>query len=128
VAFVPVFARYPYEVWIATRAAIPSLTSLDSLDRQEFAAALQAVVRKYDALRGTPFPYVMVLHQAPTDGASHPEAHLHAEFYPPYRTPQRLKYLAGTEIGAGMFTNDAMPEAKAEELRRADVPANGAIR
>jgi UDPglucose--hexose-1-phosphate uridylyltransferase len=119
VAFVPIFARYPYEVWIATRAPVPSLTAVDSRQRAELARALRSVVGQYDALRGTPFPYVMVFHQAPTDGAPHAEAHLHVEFYPPYRTPDRLKYLAGTEIGAGMFTNDALPEAKAAELRAA---------
>lgn len=119
VAFVPVFARYPYEVWIAPREPVPGLPDVDGRLRAGLARALRAVVRGYDALRGRPFPYVMVFHQAPTDGASHPEAHLHVEFYPPYRTPERLKYLAGTEIGAGMFTNDAIPEMKAAELRTA---------
>lgn len=119
VAFVPVFARYPYEVWIAPRAPVPALPDLDAVLRGALARALRAVVRGYDALRGRPFPYVMVFHQAPTDGKPHDDAHLHIEFYPPYRTPERLKYLAGTEIGAGMFTNDALPEAKAAELRAA---------
>jgi UDPglucose--hexose-1-phosphate uridylyltransferase len=54
---------------------------------------------------------------APTDGKAHPEAHLHAQFYPPYRTRDRLKYLAGTELAAGMFANDALPEEKAKELQ-----------
>jgi galactose-1-phosphate uridylyltransferase len=53
-----------------------------------------------------PFPYILAFHQAPTDGMEHPEAHLHAEFYPAYRMPGRLKYLAGSEIGAGVFTAD----------------------
>jgi len=119
VAFVPVFARYPYEVWIAPREPVPGLPDLDPGLRAAFARALRTIVRGYDALRRKPFPYVMVFHQAPTDGRPHPEAHLHVEFYPPYRTPERLKYLAGTEIGAGMFTNDALPEAKAAELRQA---------
>jgi UDPglucose--hexose-1-phosphate uridylyltransferase len=122
VAFVPAFARYPYEVWVATREPIPSLVALDARGRSDLARALKTVVLAFDALHGGPFPYVMVVHQAPTDGAPHPEAHLHAEFYPPYRAPGRLKYLAGTEIGAGFFTNDALPEAKAAELR-AHVPA-----
>ena len=26
--------------------------------------------------------YVLIFHQAPTDGAPHPEAHLHIEIYP----------------------------------------------
>ena len=45
-------------------------------------------------------PVILAFHQAPTDGTAHPEAHLHAEFYPAYRMPGRLKYLAGSEIGA----------------------------
>jgi UDPglucose--hexose-1-phosphate uridylyltransferase len=128
VAIVPAFARYPYDVWIAPRAPVPSLTGLSSEQRADFARALRTVVRKYDALQGRPFPYVMVFHQAPTDGRPHPEAHVHAEFYPPYRTPNRLKYLAGTEIGAGLFTNDALPEAKAAELQALDAPVGDPAR
>ena len=59
----------------------------------------------------------MAWYQAPTDGQPHPEAHLHAQFYPPYRTPDKLKYLAGTELAAGFFAMDALPEDKARELQ-----------
>jgi UDPglucose--hexose-1-phosphate uridylyltransferase len=59
----------------------------------------------------------MAWYQAPTDGSEHPEAHVHAEFYPPYRTPDKLKYLAGTELAAGFFAMDALPEHKAAELQ-----------
>ncbi|TAG52498.1 MAG: galactose-1-phosphate uridylyltransferase, partial [Oscillatoriales cyanobacterium] len=45
----------------------------------------------------------------------------HAEFYPPYRSSDRLKYLAGTELAAGMFANDALPEEKAKELQAVSV-------
>lgn len=121
-AFVPAFARHPYEVWIAPRRPVPDLPSLDAQDRADFARALKTVLLKYDGLWHRPFPYIMVFHQAPTDGAPHPEAHVHAEFYPPYRTADRLKYLAGTEIGAGFFTHDALPEAQAAELQA--VPVN----
>ena len=38
--------------------------------------------------------------------------------------PDRLKYLAGSEIGAGVFTADTVPEQKAQELRRVDVNVN----
>jgi UDPglucose--hexose-1-phosphate uridylyltransferase len=63
----------------------------------------------------------MVFHQAPTDGEPHLEAHLHLEFYPAYRMPGRLKYLAGSELGAGMFTADTLPEEKVQELRGVEV-------
>jgi UDPglucose--hexose-1-phosphate uridylyltransferase len=117
VSFVPAFARYPYEAWVAPRAAVPDLAGLSSAQRRALAHALQDLVARYDAVRDEPFPYVMIVHQAPTDGEEHPEAHVRFEFYPQYRSPTRLKYLAGTELGAGMFVNDALPEAKAAELR-----------
>jgi UDPglucose--hexose-1-phosphate uridylyltransferase len=116
-AFVPACARYPYEVWIAPARAVPHLAALDDAERADLARALRAVLRRYDRLFAKPFPYVMVIHQAPTDGAPHPEAHLHFEFYPPLRDARRLKFLAGTEIGAGAFAVDGLPEARASELR-----------
>jgi UDPglucose--hexose-1-phosphate uridylyltransferase len=46
---------------------------------------------------------------------------LHAEICPPYRTRDRLKYLAGTELGAGMFAMDVLPEEKAKELQQVEI-------
>lgn len=117
IAFTPICARYTYEVWIAPRRAAESLAALTPAERADFARALKTVLLKYDGLWGRPFPYIMGFHQAPTDGAPHPEAHLHAEFYPAYRMPGRLKYLAGSEIGAGVFTADSLPEQAAKELQ-----------
>ena len=117
VAFVPVCARYAYELWIAPRRAFASLAELDDRSRAAFARALKVVLMKLDALWQRPFPYVMVVHQAPTDARPHPEAHVHLELYPAYRMRNRLKYLAGSELGAGVFTADTVPEEKAAELR-----------
>lgn len=121
VAFVPVFARYSYEVWVAPRRPVASVADLDSGQRREFARALKTILMKFDRLWDRPFPYVMVIHQAPTDGLTHAEAHLHVEFYPAYRMRDRLKYLAGSELGAGVFTADTLPEDKAAELRAVEV-------
>ncbi|MBM4252167.1 MAG: galactose-1-phosphate uridylyltransferase [Deltaproteobacteria bacterium] len=117
VAFVPICARYAYEIWIAPKRPVASLAEMDHGERRDLALALKTVLKKFDALWNRPFPYLMVLHQAPTDGTPHPEAHVHFEIYPPYRTSNKLKYLAGTEIGAGFFAADSLPEAKAKELR-----------
>ena len=120
-ALVPVCARYPYEVWIAPVRAAPSLAALDAAERLDVARALKTVLLKYDALWQRPFPYILVVHQAPTDGRPHPEAHVHIEIYPAYRMPGRLKYLAGSEMGAGVFTADTLPEEKARELQAIEV-------
>lgn len=117
IAFVPVCARYPYEVWVAPIQPVATFLDLTPQQRQGLARALKTVALKYDGLWSRPFPYLMAWFQAPTDGEAHPESHLHAEFYPPYRTQDRLKYLAGTELAAGMFANDALPEEKAKELQ-----------
>lgn len=117
IAFVPVCARYPYEVWVAPIMACGSLVDLSAAQRWSLAKALKTVLLKYDGLWNRPFPYLMAWFQAPTDGEPHPEFHLHAEFYPPYRSSDKLKYLAGTELAAGMFANDTLPEDKARELQ-----------
>ena len=62
----------------------------------------------------------MVLHQSPTDGKEYPQYHFHIEFYPPYRSETKLKYLAGCESGAGTFINDSAAEEKAAELRNVE--------
>lgn len=121
VAFVPPCARYPYEVWLAPIAPVASFADLGDEQRADLARALKTLLLKYDGLWRRPMPYVMAWYQAPTDGLPHPEAHLHAEFYPPYRSPDRLKFLAGTELAAGFFAVDALPEEKAMELQQVDV-------
>lgn len=117
IAFVPVCARYPYEIWLAPIQPVATFLDLTNEQRKALARALKTVTLKYDGLWNRPFPYLMAWFQAPTDGQPHPEAHLHAEFFPPYRTKDRLKYLAGTELAAGMFANDALPEEKAKDLQ-----------
>jgi UDPglucose--hexose-1-phosphate uridylyltransferase len=121
IAFVPVCARYPYEVWIAPIDAVPGFAQLAPEQRADLARALKTVLLKYDGLWQRPLPYLMAWYQAPTDGQAHPESHLHAQIYPPYRTRDRLKYLAGTEIAAGFFAMDALPEEKARELQQVEV-------
>jgi UDPglucose--hexose-1-phosphate uridylyltransferase len=119
IAFLPYFARYAYEVYVAPKATHPSIASLSDEERRDFAEALRQVLIKFDNLWGIPFPYVMPLHQAPTDGGDYSGFHFHIEFHPPLRRPNLLKYLAGPEIGGGNFLSDTSPEEKAAELQAA---------
>lgn len=108
-------------VWFYTPMALPLLQCLHpSLVVYDCMDELAAFKNSPKQLLQRPFPYLMAWYQAPTDGSAHPETQLHAEFSPPYRTRDRLKYLAGTELGAGMFAMDALPEEKARELQRVD--------
>jgi UDPglucose--hexose-1-phosphate uridylyltransferase len=117
VSFVPYFARYPYETYVAPRETHASLAELTAPELTDFAGVLHETLVRMENLWRMPFPYVMVLHQAPTDGLPHLGFHFHIQILPPLRKPGLLKYLAGPEIGAGNFLNDTAPEEKAAELR-----------
>lgn len=117
VAFVPYFARYAYEVYVAPKRAVPHLHALNDTEAASLARALKDITVRFDNLWQQPFPYVMPLHQAPTDGGDYRDFHSFIGFLPPLRRPNTLKYLAGPEIGGGNFLSDTAPEAKAAELR-----------
>jgi UDPglucose--hexose-1-phosphate uridylyltransferase len=78
---------------------------------------MKQVLAAFDRLFDRSFPYIMAIHQRPSDGGNYDHYHFHIEFYPPMRTAEKLKYLAGSEAGAGMFINDTLPETTAERLR-----------
>jgi UDPglucose--hexose-1-phosphate uridylyltransferase len=118
-AFVPFYARWPYEVHVQPRRHVQDLKQLTDGERWSLARILKRVTQTYDALFGFSLPYMMLLHQQPTDGRRHAHFHFHVEFLPPNRTADKLKYLAGTESGAGSFSNDTLPEQTAAALRRA---------
>ncbi len=119
IAYVPYAARWAYEAHVALRDHRSSLLDCTAPELERLAAALQRLVRGYDALFDRPFPYVMAVHQAPTGGKAEGNGHLHVEFYPPLRTAEKLKYLAGSEQGAGTFISDTLPEGSAGVLREA---------
>jgi UDPglucose--hexose-1-phosphate uridylyltransferase len=117
VAFIPFYARYPYEVHIYTRKHLLSMSEFDDTHQRDFAAILKIVLMKFDNLFGFSFPYMMIMYQEPTDGKDYSYFHFHVEFYPPHRSRDKIKYLAGCESGAGSFINDTAAEEKAQELR-----------
>jgi len=117
IAMIPYFARYAYEVFVAPKASHASLATFTDKELHEFAAILKQVLVKLDNLWQLSFPYVMALHQAPTDGRDHHAYHFHIEFHPPLRKPNMMKYLAGAELGGGNYINNGAPEEKAAEVR-----------
>jgi len=117
IGFIPYCARYAYETFVTPKAAYQSLADLPEAELLDFANVLKEVLVRMDNLWEQSFPYVMALHQAPTDGRNYEGFHFHIEFHPPLRKPNLLKFLAGPEIGGGSFVSDTWPEDKAAELR-----------
>jgi UDPglucose--hexose-1-phosphate uridylyltransferase len=120
-AFTPAFARFPYETWIVPTRHTPYLWDMNDAECKDMAAVLSDVLRRQDALWNKPMPYLLTINQAPTDGEEHPEWSLRIEIWPIRRAANKLKFLAGTELGAGVFVNDITPEKAAELLRKAHV-------
>lgn len=114
-ACVPPYARYPYELLLFPKQFNPGPWAFSPAQTRSFAKALGQVVQKLDSLFDRPMPYVMALHAAPKGAET--VFHFHVEFYPALRTADKLKYLAGTEIAAGTFAMDALPEETARTLR-----------
>jgi UDPglucose--hexose-1-phosphate uridylyltransferase len=119
IGFVPYFARYAYEVYLAPKRRAPHLHALTDAEAQSLARGLKDITTRYDRLWNMSFPYVMPLHQAPVNSGDVRDFHAFIGFLPPLRQLGLLKYLAGPEIGGGNFLSDTSPEAKAAELRSA---------
>ena len=118
VAFVPFAARWPYELHLYPRVRVPDLPALGHAQRDSLAEIYLDVVRRFGRLFDHPAPHVAAWHQAPAAiGAQ--ELALHLELFSNRRSNTALKYLAGTEAGMDMFSNDVVPEEAARRLREA---------
>ena len=93
---------------------VPDFTALDAAERDELAVVYRDLLRRCDALYGTPLPYVAGWHQAP---AGNDLLRLHLELFSVRRAPDKIKYLAGSESGMAAWINDVTPEDAAARLR-----------
>jgi UDPglucose--hexose-1-phosphate uridylyltransferase len=120
VAFVPAAARWPYEVVLSPARRVASLPDLPEGARDAFCTLYLDVLRRLDALFGVPLPYIAAWHQAPGgDSFARQEFGLHLQVLSIRRAPGKLKYLAGSESGMGVWINDLLPEDAARRLREA---------
>ena len=78
------------------------------------------VLRRFDALFGQSVPYIAAWHQAPVgDQEMRSQFGAHLQVLSVRRAADKLKYLAGTESGTGVWINDIVPEEAAQRLREA---------
>lgn len=117
-AFVPRAARWPVEVHLYPHRPTTDLPALDEEQRAEFPAVYLELLRRLDALYDDELPYVAAWQQAPVRAVDGRDlARLHLRVHTVRRAPGKIKYLAGSETGAGAFVSDVMPEAVAARLR-----------
>jgi len=119
---VPFWAVWPFETLLLSRRHLDSLAALAPAQRQNLADILIRLNLGYDQLFLTPFPHSWGWHLPPTDGARHPECHLHAHFLPPLlRSASVRKFMVGYELLATP-QRDLTPEQAAERLRACTPP------
>lgn len=119
VAFVPFFADFPYEVHLHPFGNERSLLDFDEERGLSLMRAIRLMVRTYDNLHGFELPFMMSLHQKPTDGREHTSFRFYVKFTPLHRAPDNIKYSATCETIANAHCNPSYPEERAEELREA---------
>lgn len=115
-AFVPSVARWPVEVHLYPHRQMPDLTELTAAERDDFAELYLVILKKLDSLYDRHLPYIAAWHQAPVD-QDRDLAYLHLEVFSIRRDVDKLKYLAGTESGMGVWISDVTPEQVAATLR-----------
>jgi UDPglucose--hexose-1-phosphate uridylyltransferase len=118
-AWVPAASAYPYGMLLAPDVHRPDLPALDGPQRDGLADLLVDVLARLDRLFDAPLPYMLWIHQRPTDGGLWPEAHLHVHIVSPMRSPDVQRYVAAGELGSGVFVNPVVPEDAAAALRGA---------
>ncbi len=115
---VPFWAAWPFETLVLPRRPARRLADLDDTARDELAATLGRLLRRYDGLFARPFPYSMGWHQAPF-GPPAEGWQLHAHFYPPLLHASVRKFMVGYEL-LSEAQRDITAEDAAARLREVE--------
>jgi UDPglucose--hexose-1-phosphate uridylyltransferase len=116
-AWVPAAASWPYELRLAPTHHAPDLPALSAASRDGLAAALVHSTRRLDELFDQPMPYMLWVHQRPTDGGEWPTAHVHVHLAPLFRSAGIPRFVAAGELGSGVLFNPVQPIDAARALR-----------
>jgi UDPglucose--hexose-1-phosphate uridylyltransferase len=95
---------------------VPDLPALDDAERDAFVEVYLDVLARFARRMDTPMPYIASGNQAPVR-TGREDWWLHLQLFSLRRAPGKLKYLAGSESGMGVFITDTNPEDIAEQLR-----------
>lgn len=114
---VPAAAAWPYELLLRPLDHVPDLPAGGPPEHRRLGAALVDALARLDGLFDAPMPYMLWVHQYPTDGGDWPGAHLHVHVAPLFRSPGTPRFVAAGELGSGMFFNPVAPDDAAARLR-----------
>jgi UDPglucose--hexose-1-phosphate uridylyltransferase len=126
VAVVPWWAVWPFETLVLPRRHVAGLPDLSSSERDSLAELLGRLLRAYDRVFDSSFPYSFGWHGSTSrdaDAVSNRGCQLHAHFYPPLlRSASVRKFMVGYEMLAEA-QRDMTAEQAAMRLRECDKAA-----
>lgn len=109
IAYIPYFTDYPFGVFIVNKKLKGNITQFTLNEKKDLAEILKTITAAFDKVYNRPFPYMMCMHQTPVNEKKYADAEkyyaFHIEFYPPLRAADKLKWYAGSEMGAGAAAN-----------------------
>jgi UDPglucose--hexose-1-phosphate uridylyltransferase len=118
-ARVPWAPSWPYEMLISPDRHVADLPEAGLSARAELGVILVEALTRMEVVLGQADPYMLWIHQRPTDGNDWPAAHLHLHLAPVLRAPGTIRHLAAAEFGAGVFFDPVDPLDAAARLRAA---------
>lgn len=118
VAFVPAAAKWPLEIMVFPRRDVKDFAELTTEEKDDLAPLyldlLTRVDNFFDGVDKT--PYIAGWNQAPV-GEDRENSRFHLQLFSLMRSPNRMKFLAGSESAMGAWISDTTPEIIAERLR-----------
>ena len=121
IAYIPYFTDYPFGVFVVSKKLRLNFTEFTLAEKKDLAIMLKQLVRGFDKLYDRPFPYMMCIHQSPVNSSAYKDCRdyyaFHMEFYPPLRAKDKIKWYAGSEMGAGAAANPLDVDECATMLR-----------
>lgn len=120
---VPPAAKWPVEAMIVPHRDVANFTDLTGAEKDELATMyldlLARVDRFFEGVETV--PYIAGWHQAPA-GSPAGSMRLHLNLFSLMRSPNRMKFLAGSESSMEVWVNDITPEKIAERFREISAP------
>lgn len=109
IAYIPYFTDYPFGVFIVNKNLKGNITQFTVAEKKDLADMLKKLTAGFDKIYSRQFPYMMCMHQTPVNEKKYADAEdyyaFHIEFYPPLRDKNKIKWYAGSEMGAGAAAN-----------------------
>lgn len=109
IAYIPYFTDYPFGVFVVNKKLKGNITQFSLAERKDLSDALKKLTKGFDKIYDRHFPYMMCMHQTPVNEKQYADAEkyyaFHIEFYPPLRSKDKIKWYAGSEMGAGAAAN-----------------------